>query len=287
MIKTKLIITPVTEGCREEFSYLYVWNTPYEIVDASFFVFGFDKKSTLRNLELFIYKLWYINPDVCQTEIEEYVIKLLNSKSSSGVFITETDVYNLVHKIFNSDLPKNISELVKTKDGVNKTTRVIEWKNNINGLLVINEKRMNEIRKSKNMAEELNKEYKKIKIKYMKKCLDKVKNENNSKMIESTIDVLREDRDSATIKDISDMSGLGYNTTKKYIDLMADRLNFVDGFKVIRNQHKETSEWVLNNLIEYKEAIIKQGFKFNKMSLHKASGISRPTIDKYWELINK
>jgi hypothetical protein len=287
MINTKLIITPVTMGCREEFNYLYVWNEPYEIVDASFLIFGFDKQTTLRNLKLFIYKLWYINPEISQDEITEYVVKLLNSKSSSGVFITETDIYNLVYSIFNSDLPKNISDIVKTKDGVNKTTRIIEWKNNLNGLLVINDKRMCEIRESKNISEEINKEYKKIKIKYMKKCLDKVNNENNLKMIESTIDVLREDREFATVKDISDISGLGYNTTKKYIDLMVDRLNFIDGFKVIRNQHKETSDYVLKTLIECKELINQQGIRFNKMSLHKASGISRPTIDKYWEIISK
>lgn len=149
MINNYLRITPVTEGCREEFSYLYVWNEPYEVVDARYFVFGLSKERTIRNLKLFTYKLWYINPDASSNEICDYVIDIVNKKSSTGIFITESDVYKLIHSVFESELPINISDIVKTKDGKNITTKIVEWKNNINGLLVISNERMNEIRKSK------------------------------------------------------------------------------------------------------------------------------------------
>jgi hypothetical protein len=287
MINNFLRITPITKDCRVEFDYLYVWNEPYEIVDATFLVFGFDKKSTIKNLTLFIYKLWYINPEASRNEIIEYVVGLLNMKSSSGIFVTETDIVNLVFNIFNVDLPNDISSMVKTKDGVKKTTKIVEWKHSLNGLLVIDSKTMNQIRLSSDINEELKKEYKRIKIKYMKQCLDKVKKTNSIHIVENTIDVLREDRDSATVKDISDISGMSYITTRKYIDLMADRLNFIDGFKVIKNQHKETAEQVLCGLLKNKEEMIRLGVKFNKISLHKISGVSRPTIDKYWDNLNK
>ena len=285
MINNYLRITPVTKDCRVEFNYLYVWNEPYELVDARFFVFGLSRKKTLRNLRLFIYKLWYINPDVDSNEMCEYLVEIIKKKSSTGIFITESDVYNMVYEIFDSDLPSNISELVKTKDGKNKVTKIVEWKKNINGLLVIDSKRMDEIRKSKNKEQDIKKEYKKIKLKYMKNCIDKVGKEDKLQLIEATIDSLREEKESATIKDISDLSGVGYLTTRKYIDLMADRLDFVDGFKVIRNQHKETSDSTISELLRCKEELEKNNIKVNKMSLHKASGISRPTIDKHWSII--
>ncbi len=285
MINNYLRITPVTKDCRVEFNYLYVWNEPYELVDARFFVFGLSRKKTLRNLRLFIYKLWYINPDVDSNEMCEYLVEIIKKKSSTGIFITESDVYNMVYEIFDSDLPSNISELVKTKDGKNKVTKIVEWKKNINGLLVIDSKRMDEIRKSENKEQDIKKEYKKIKLKYMKNCIDKVGKEDKLQLIEATIDSLREEKESATIKDISDLSGVGYLTTRKYIDLMADRLDFVDGFKVIRNQHKETSDSTISELLRCKEELEKNNIKVNKMSLHKASGISRPTIDKHWSVI--
>lgn len=287
MINNKLRITPITKDCRVEFNYLYVWNEPYEMVDATFLIFGFDKKSTLRNIKMFVYKLWYINPDASKLELSDYVISLINNKSSSGIFVTESEVYNLIDIIFSSEIPSDISSFVKTRDGVKKTTKLIEWKNDINGLLVIDDDKMNKIRLSNNINEELKKEYKRIKIKYMKQCLDKVKKTNSIHIVENTIDVLREDRDSATIKDISDLSGIKYPSVRKYVDLMADRLNFIDGFKVIRNQNKESSDNAIKNLLEHKEEMMKLGVKFNKISLHKISGVSRPTIDKYWNVINK
>lgn len=287
MIDNYLRITPVTKDCRVEFNYLYVWNEPYELVDARFFVFGLSRKNTLKNLRLFIYKLWYINPSVDSNEMCDYLIEIIKKKSSTGIFITESDVYNMVYEIFDSEIPSNISELVKTKDGKNKVTKIVEWKKNINGLLVIDSKRMDEIRKSKNKEQDIKKEYKKIKLKYMKNCIDKVGKEDKLQLIEATIDSLREEKESATIKDISDLSGVGYLTTRKYIDLMADRLDFVDGFKVIRNQHKETSDSTISELLRCKEELEKEGVKVNKMSLHKASGISRPTIDKHWSVIKQ
>jgi len=107
------------------------------------------------------------------------------------------------------------------------------------------------------------------------------------KAILNSINIIKKDKESATIKDISDLSGVGYLTTRKYVDLMADRLDFIDGFKVIRNQHKETSDNTISELLRCKEELISNGVKVNKMSLHKASGISRPTIDKHWSVIKK
>ena len=289
-LNTTLILTPVSENCRKEFKYLYVWYEPYKVVDASYLVLGGSRESSLKSIEDFTYKLWYINPECSYVDIVSHIVSILNSRSSKGIYITETDVYNLVFKIMNSNLPVDISEMVSSKFRKGErvsTTKIVEWKNNISGLLTIDEKRMSYIRASKNIELELIKEYKKIKLRYMKNCIDNVNSENHQEIVESAIDMLRDTQSEASVNEISRVSGLSYMTTKKYIDLMADRLNFIEGFKVIKDKNKEVSNDTIKKLIDFKEEMISMNMKVTKSNMNKISGISRPTIDKYWELIKK
>lgn len=289
-LKTTLIITPVTDNCRKEFQYLYVWYEPYKVVDASYLVLPNSKESTLKSIEEFVYKLWYINPECTYLDMVSHIVEILNKRSSKGIYITETDVSNLVFKIMNTNLPSDISNLVtsKFKNGSRiETTKIVEWKQNINGLLVLDSNKMSKIRISKNIELELSKEYKKIKLRYMKKCIDKVNGDNHQEVVESTIDMLRDVQSEASVNEISLACGLSYTTTRKYIDLMADRLSFIEGFKVIKDKNKETSDETIKKLISHIEMLKIYGLKINKTNLNKVSGISRPTIDKYWETIKK
>lgn len=289
-LNTTLILTPVTDNCRKEFQYLYVWYEPYKVVDASYLVLTNSKEYTLKSIEEFVYKLWYINPECSYLDIVSHIVEILNKRSSKGIYVTETDVYNLVFKIMNTKLPSDISELVssKFKNGSRvETTKIVEWKQSINGLLVLDDNKMKKIRMSKDIELELSKEYKKIKLKYMKKCIDKVNGDNHQEVVESTIDMLRDVQSEASVNEISLACGLSYTTTRKYVDLMADRLNFIEGFKVIKDKNKETSDETIKRLIKTKEDMKVNGVKVNKINLCRKSGISRPTIDKYWEIIKK
>jgi hypothetical protein len=99
--------------------------------------------------------------------------------------------------------------------------------------------------------------------------------------------MLRDVQSEASVNEISLACGLSYTTTRKYVDLMADRLNFIEGFKVIKDKNKETSDETIKKLIKIKEGMKISGIKINKINLCRESGISRPTIDKYWEIIKK
>lgn len=287
-LKTRLRVTPITDMCREEFQYLYIWKEPYELVDASFLVFGKSRDSTLNNLRLYIYKLWYINPDCSYIEMTNHIVDILNKRVSGGVFISESDISSMVFYIMNSMLPKDISEIVKNKyvngDSV-KTTSRVEWKDSVSGLLVLSDKRMSEIRKSSDIDKEMMKEYRNIKIRYAKKCMDMVNSESNKVLVECTIDEFRSSGESATVKEISDSCGLNIDTVRKYIDLMADRLDSIDGFKVIRNKVKENIDCNINKMIEAKERLIEKNRIITKTNIHRESGVSRPTINKYWNII--
>jgi predicted transcriptional regulator len=287
-LNTTLIVTQVTDNCREEFQYLYVWYEPYKVVDASYLVLSNNKESALKSIEDFVYKLWYINPDCSYIDIVSHIVEIINKRSSKGIYVTETDVYNLVFKIMNSKLPSDISNLVtsKFKNGSRvETTKIVEWKSNVSGLLVLDDNKMKRIRMSKNIELELSKEYKKIKLRYMKKCIDKVNRDNHQDLVESTIDMLRDTQSEASVNEISFNCGLSYTTTRKYIDLMADRLNFIEGFKVIKDKNKEMSNDTIKRLIKTKENMKSDGIRVNKTNLCRESGISRPTIDKYWNII--
>jgi hypothetical protein len=289
-LNTTLIVTQITNNCRKEFQYLYVWYEPYKVVDASYLVLANNREYTLKSIEDFVYKLWYINPDCSYLDIVSHIVEIINKRSSKGIYVTETDVYDLVFKIMNSKLPSDISNLVtsKFKNGDRiETTKIVEWKKSINGLLVIDNNKMEKIRMSKNIELELSKEYKKIKLKYMKKCIDKVNGDNHQEVVESTIDMLRDIQSEASVNEISLACGLSYTTTRKYIDLMVDRLNFIEGFKVIKDKNKETSDETIKKLIKTKESMIFNNIKINKTNLCRESKVSRPTIDKYWETIKK
>jgi predicted transcriptional regulator len=287
-LRTKLRITPVTENCRVEFQYLYVWNEPYKIVDASYLALSSSKKYSLLAIEEFVYKLWYINPNCSYSDIVSHIVDILKIKSTKGIYVTETEVYDLVYKIMNSNIPSNISELVTSKF-LNKkridTTKIIEWKSDINSLLKITDPKILESIKNNDGKVNLSNEYKKIKLKYMKKCLDQVKSINHQEVIELTIDLLRDKKNKATIGEISQASGLSYVTTKKYINLMSDRLNFIEGFKVVKDKNKENSEETIKKLINTKEEMYFNNIPLTKTNLSKISKISRPTIDKYWGII--
>jgi hypothetical protein len=289
-LNTTLIVTPITDNCRKEFQYLYVWYEPYKVVDASYLVLVNNREHTLKSIEEFIYKLWYINPECSYLDIVSHIVEIINRRSSKGIYVTETDVYDLVFKIMNSRLPSDISNLVtsKFKNGNRiETTKIVEWKQSINGLLVLDNNKMKKIRMSRNIELELSKEYKKIKLKYMKKCIDKINGDNHQDIVESTIDMLRDIQSEASVNEISLACGLSYTTTRKYVDLMADRLNFIEGFKVIKDKNKETSDETIKKLIKTKEDMNINEIKINKINLCRESGISRPTIDKYWEIIKK
>ena len=292
-LNTSLRLTPVTKDCRVEFEYLYIWNEPYEVVDASFFVFVKDKKKTLLLLKTYIYKLRYINPDCTDVSVMEHIIEILNNSSDKGVFITETDICKMVYNIFEIDIPSDISKMVKTKYIKNKqnkweesiTTRRAEWKNNIYGLLRIKPERMREILSSDNPDEEERKEYKKIKMNYIRKCMSLVDKNNNERKIEVAIDALKESSQSTNAQELSKETSMSIQSIRKHLNNIADRIDFVDGFKVIRNMNTEGADASIQKMIDAKQKLTNDGLKVNKVNVQRESGLSKPTVNKHWNKI--
>lgn len=289
MILSKLLrITPITDFCREEYQYAYVWNKPYECVDCSYLYMGKNRKTCLINIREYVLKLWYINPDATSNDLIEDLLGHLKSHLDKGVFITETDICDIVFELKNN-IPTNVSEIVKTKSfngGRVGTFKKIEWKNNLNGLLVIPSETMNRIRKNGNLESNLTEEYRKIKLKYAMKCIAKTTKNFNEETVNIAVDLLREDSKEITVKDVSSQTGLSINTVKEYLKINIDRLNSFEGVKVIINSKVHIKDVKFQELLDASDELIKEGKKVNKLSLHKKTNISRITIARYWNELN-
>jgi hypothetical protein len=77
-LNTTLIVTQITNNCREEFQYLYVWYEPYKVVDASYLVLANNREYTLKSIEDFVYKLTYITTDCSYLDIESNIVETSN-----------------------------------------------------------------------------------------------------------------------------------------------------------------------------------------------------------------
>jgi response regulator of citrate/malate metabolism len=289
MLRKSLRITKEEVGCRTEFNYLWVWHTAYECVDANFLYLGNSRAYSLEQIKEYVYKLWYMNPDATIYDISEEVIRIVHSKLHEGVFVLESDVYDLINEIFSSDIPNDISDIVKkkrVKNGFKYTTKKIEWKSDVNGLLILNEVQRKEYELSENKEEKLKELYKSIKLKYAMKCINKVNKSCNEEIVGTAIDVIREYSKDISIFQISRESGLSLPTVRKYIDLIADRLDCVEGYKVIRNAKKEIKDNKMIQLIEACKKLKSENRKVNKINLNKETEISRITINNYWNELN-
>lgn len=284
MLNKLLRITNDTEDCKVEFKYLWVWKSPYTCVDATYLYLGKDKEYALNSIKEYVYKLWYINTDCSAEHLIDEVLLVLNSNLKNGVHILESDVYNLVYSIYNKELPKDISQKVIHK-GDRLTTRKVEWKKNLNSLLVIDEdlsRFEGEYREIK--IKEL---YKLKKLRYAMKCISEVTQDCNEAIVNTAIDLLKPGRVSIPASEISKASGLSLNTVKKYIDLMHGRLDCIEGYKVTLNSKVELKDKKMIQLKEAKDLLITKGLKVNVLSLSKITNISRITVNKYWDELKK
>lgn len=277
-----LRIDQVVVGCREEFPYLYVWNDMYKCCDATFLNISGDRKECLKRLEIHIYKLMYINPDCSSGDLIDDITELLTSKVHDGVRLLESDVWNMVYELKNKEIPNNIRDIVHS-------FKKVEWKENISSLLVLNEDQYGRYLR---LDEHSRVDYKKqilrnIKMNEARKCINKVKSDNNYEKVMVAIDILREDNSeySVNIKDICNTSNLSEPTVRKYLDKCCENLNAVNGYTAIKNKRVELVLEKDNELFEACLRLKDKGSKINKLRLFKETGISRITIDRHWDKI--
>lgn len=275
MVGMFLMVSSVDDWCRTEYKYMYVWHEPYVCVDATYLNVRYSRESSLKALRLHIWKLRYINPDANMNEISEGIIVMLNNiVRRRGVYVTESDVYNEVSDIMNSEIPHNISQIVISK-------RRVEWKKNIIGLLEMSEDEMEEYVKYEGeyLSYKLRERVKDIKREYSIKCLNKTKMIMNLDKIQEGINNIG--KEEVSISELGEYLCMSERVVRR-------ALKYAD--KDILSKIAESSNEIVKNdcklaIKEEVDRMKRDGEKISKYRVHKNTGLNRRTIEKYWNNI--
>lgn len=256
---------------RVEFEYLYVWEDGYECIDARYVNITSSREVALYNFKIYIYKLIYLNPSVTEEDLIFYGLNTVHETMKTyGVYILDEDVYRICYQLFNDN---NFNSELYSKV---KTIKRIEWKPNISGLL-------NGIDLD---GKDSRKVIKNVKIKESLKCLNSLKMDKTKKIILNSILMIKEQNDTCSVSDVARATGISYNTVKRhYEDYMREFT--LDEYYFIINKNSSLKDEKISAM---KEAITKLnnlGIKVTKMNVSQYSGVSRNTVNKRWEELNK
>jgi len=302
MVLNRFIILPSSiDYVITEHKYLYYYHTPYEFVDATFLHLSGSSVWVLSEFRRYVLKLMYLNPSADEDTIcESCVSTLLNGLYINGTVLLESDIYRIVNEVFYGKIPKDVSLIVKS--GLVKRTiggkvvyreeilkKRIRWKKNIDELLVLTKEQENMLGLLKKTDKERKTKeiFKKLKRETAMKIINNEITKGNYEKINIAMDVLQDEGSEYGISDVSEVSGLSYATTKKYIEKIEANLNGLVHYRVHKNKTAEMKENKHRELLDACILINKEGKRIIKYNLHLFTGINRITIDRHWSLLEQ
>lgn len=256
---------------RIEFDFLYVWEEGYECVDARYVNITSSREVALYNFRIYIFKLLYLNDGISEDDLISCGLNTVReTMKTHGTYILDEDVYRICSEVFDKKFDSELYNKIKT-------IKRIEWKPNIQGLLIgienLNEKDARRVIKN-------------IKIKESLRCLNSLKMDKTKKIILNSILIIKEEKDTCSVSDVARATGISYNTVKRhYEDYMREFT--LDEYYFMENKNSSLKDEKISIM---KEAIAKLnslGIKITKMSVSQYSGVSRNTVNKRWEELIK
>jgi len=256
---------------RVEFEYLYVWEDGYECVDARYVNITSSREVALYNFRIYIFKLFYLNDGIPEEDLISCGLNTVReTMRTHGTYILDSDVYKICYEVFDKGFDSELYNKIKTR-------KRIEWKPNIGGLLSgienIDEKDTRKVIRN-------------IKIKESIRCLNSLKMDKTKKIILNSILVIKEEKDSCSVSDVARSTGISYNTVKRHYEEYMREFT-LDEYYFMENRNSSLKDEKISAM---KEAIVKLnslGIKITKMSVSQYSGVSRNTVNKRWEELNK
>lgn len=278
MIKFKILDTEIK---RTEFRYLYVWQDKYECVDARYVNINSSRDSALYNYKIYVWKIWYLNTDCSEDDLVADGIRLIeNAMKTHATYLLESDVYKICSEIFNNEFNSELFNKIKTK-------KQIEWKSNLSDLIKFTEEEEDYLYKlSKNLfLKEANNIIKNKKIRESIKCLNSLKMDKTKRIILDSITSIKEEKKTCSISDLSQLTGMSYNTVKKYYEEYMEEFT-LDEYMFVVNKNNSLKDEKMNCMKEAINNLKKSGLSVNRINVSKYSGISRNTVNKRWEELN-
>lgn len=262
----------------------YFWYFPngYTCVDARFVNLFYSRDAAVKSLECFFYKLMYLNDNITYGQLVDEGISLLNRVvSKRGSFVIEKDVYDICHRCYNGDFSGAVANRIYDK-------RTIMWKSNVDELFVMNESE----RKEYNSLSEQKKELYLHDFKAKKKQQEAIRYINNYKkmnrreFIINSIEIIKSEKGFCRISDVVKSTGFTFNTVKQHFEEYI-KSHMVDGYDLLVNNNDLQREKVFNSLQSAMERMKKKGIDITKNALAKEAGVSRNTVYKHWDNLNK
>lgn len=263
-----------------EHEYCYVYPDKYVCIDANFFLVNGTAKNMEWSVKLTAYRLMALNPYCVTEDIAVYLCKRLNDIVSSGVQVRLTEA------LINSIVDTCDYEDFDTYRHDISVSKYVYWKRDLSGLLALTDEDVEYL----SQFSDLEYNEKRIRLIAMKKqryglgAVNKTKRGKKLDMIYSAMIAVRESDEPITVRGIAKLTGLAESVVSGYIKEfsdMTDELSFVDGRSLIKDK-------ILHDLESAVDEMKKAGMDVTKSELHRYTGISRPTINKYWgRLLNK
>ena len=266
----------------------YFWYYPdgYTCVDARYVGINYTRASAMRNVESFFYKLMYLNDDVnIGMLVDEGISLIRKTKKIKGIYVSEYDIYSIAEECFNKEFSKEMLDMIYED-------KKIMWKTNLDELFVMNKEELDMYNSLDGYKKD--KYYSDFKAKKKQKealtFLNKVKSMNKRDLIIETIKIINEEKDGLDkcyINEIVDRTKISFNTVKRHYEEYVSKNIRLEGYDLVVNKNELNKQEKINEIQSVINEMKLNNEKINKNSVSEKSGVSRITVTKHWDKLNK
>ena len=96
---------------------------------------------------------------------------------------------------------------------------------------------------------------------------------------------IKEEKKTCSISDLSQLTGISYNTVKKYYEEYMEEFT-LDEYVFMVNKNNSLKDEKMNSMKGAINNLKKSGLSVNRINVSKYSGISRNTVNKRWDELN-
>ena len=266
----------------------YFWYYPdgYTCVDARYVGINYTRASAMRNVESFFYKLMYLNDDVnIGMLVDEGISLIRKTKKIKGIYVSEYDIYSIAEECFNKEFSQEMLDMIYED-------KKIMWKTNLDELFVMNKEELDMYNSLDGYKKD--KYYSDFKAKKKQKealtFLNKVKSMNKRDLIIETIKIINEEKDGLDkcyINEIVDRTKISFNTVKRHYEEYVSKNIRLEGYDLVVNKNELNKQEKINEIQSVINEMKLNNEKINKNSVSEKSGVSRITVTKHWDKLNK
>jgi hypothetical protein len=266
----------------------FFWYYPegYTCVDARYVGINYSRGSALRSVESFFYKLMYLNDGITIGGLVDEGLSLIKKmKMTKGIYVSEYDIYSIAENCFKEEFNQGMLDMIYD-------SKKIMWKSNLDDLFVMNEEENKEynklfgLKRDKYLSDFKSKKKQKEALTF----LNKVNSMSKRDLIIETIKIINEEKgsfDRCYINEVVDRTKISFNTVKRHYEEYVSKIIRLDGYDLMINKNEINKQEKINELQSIINEMKLNNERINKNSVSEKSGVSRTTVTKHWNKLNK